>query len=73
MENIIVESLNEEKFILKIKCPVCGKLQEVVVRKEDFLRWQEGDHVQYVFPYLSPDEREAMISGLCSKCFDEMF
>jgi hypothetical protein len=39
----------------------------------DYERWQNGEHIQNVAPYLSADDRELLISGMCGKCFDEIF
>lgn len=39
----------------------------------DFKEWESGQPIQSVAPYLSEDERELLISGVCGKCFDDMF
>ena len=39
----------------------------------DYLDWSEGELVQIAFPYLSAEERETLISGICPKCWDETF
>ena len=54
-------------------CPVCGKLNHVVVEESDFVAWQHGTLVQDAFPYLSADERELFVSGICSDCWNKMF
>ncbi len=54
-------------------CPVCGKLSWVVVEESDLFAWQNGALVQDAFPYLSAEERELFISGICSDCWDRMF
>jgi len=65
MENKIITLAND--------CPFCGKYQEVEVRLEDYFRWNKGELVQNAFPYLTPNEREIIISGICPKCWDETF
>ena len=55
------------------RCPMCGKVHTVTVNDADFEKWQSGDSAQSAFPYLSADEREILISGTCSKCWDSMF
>lgn len=52
-------------------CPICGKTNEVVVRAADYKAWQAGVLAQNAFPYLSPDEREMLISGICGRCWGE--
>ncbi len=39
----------------------------------DFFKWQEGELAQNAFPYLSADEREMLISGVCPKCWAKTF
>lgn len=54
-------------------CPFCGKAHEIEVNEMDYLDWQDGELAQNVFPYLSADEREMLISGICPTCWDKMF
>jgi hypothetical protein len=62
------------KFIdLNVKCNCCREAKTITVSGEDFIRWQEGECIQNAFPYLSPDNREILISGICGPCFDKMF
>ena len=57
--------------IIKIEtmCPFCGKKQIVIVKSEDYDKWENGELVQIAFPYLTPSEREALITGICDDCF----
>ena len=43
------------------------------VEKDDYYRWLRGTHVQNAFSYLNASEREILISGTCSECWDNMF
>lgn len=55
-------------------CPFCGKENIVEVNCEDFILYAEGEAlVQDAFPYLSPNEREVIISGICGDCWDKAF
>lgn len=54
-------------------CPICGKETEITVNFEDYLNWQSGMHAIYAFPYLSADQREMLISGVCPSCWDSMY
>jgi len=54
-------------------CPFCGKAHEILVNEDDYLDWQDGKMAQDAFPYLSANDREMLISGICPKCWDEMF
>ena len=39
----------------------------------DYLDWSDGELAQVAFPYLSADEREMLITGICPTCWDKMF
>ena len=54
-------------------CPFCGRANEVEVNEMDYLDWQDGKLAQDAFPYLSASDREMLISGICSSCWDGMF
>lgn len=56
-----------------VKCPHCSAFTEVVAPTEAFRRWRNGEYIQDVLPELSDDDREALISGLCPDCWDEVF
>jgi hypothetical protein len=54
-------------------CPFCGKAHEIEVNEIDYLDWKDGMLAQEAFPYLSADEREMLISGICPDCWNGMF
>lgn len=54
-------------------CPLCGTEFTIKVSTSDYLEYLDGTLVQDAFPYLSADEREALVSGICSKCWENMF
>lgn len=58
---------------LVTECPFCGNLSEVEVSAEDYEKYCAGELAQNAFPYLSPEEREVIISGMCVKCQKEFF
>jgi hypothetical protein len=35
-------------------------------------RWQNGEYIQDVFPELTPNEREMLISSVCPKCWETL-
>ena len=55
------------------ECPFCGEYHEVLVSEADFAAWQGGELVQNAFPYLSADDREILVSGICPKCWADTF
>ena len=54
-------------------CPFCGETHDVFVRESDYHAWQDGEFAQNAFPYLSANEREMLITGICPDCWDGMF
>lgn len=68
----------ETKFgnltILNCKCRMCKKNYALKVKKDDYTDYiSNGKLIQLAFPYLSAGERELIISGICDKCFIDMF
>lgn len=68
-------SFNEETrmYKLKAKCKLCGRELEVDMTEEQMFQWRRGECVQFIFPHMSVDERELLISGFCGSCFDRIF
>lgn len=56
-----------------ITCPQCGKQTSIRIWLHDLLKWRNGAYIQDAFRYLTPGEREAMLSGICEPCFDAKF
>lgn len=54
-------------------CPSCGAVGRVGVEESDFYDWKAGKLVQDAFPYLTPEEREMLITGYDKKCWNELF
>ncbi len=64
---------NHKEIQVVCPCPFCGHGHSVWVNEIDYLDWQDGELVQNAFPYLSAEEREILISGICPTCWDGMF
>lgn len=65
--------INHKEVIIVTTCPFCGHVNEIAVNEEDYWYWQDGVLAQDTFPYLSADEREMLISGICPKCWEKTF
>lgn len=68
-----MSKINREEVVILTKCPICGEEKEIYVNFEDWIDWTNGASVQVAFPYLSADEREQIISGICPTCWARMF
>ena len=65
--------INYKEVTVVTRCPFCGCGNFVEVNENDYDDWQDGAHAQDAFPYLSADEREMLISGICPTCWARMF
>jgi hypothetical protein len=83
-ECVIIKAQKEKEIIKMVKinykevcvitqCPFCGRGNEIEVNEADYWDWDDGMLAQDAFPYLSADEREMLISGICPTCWDSMF
>lgn len=64
---------NFKEIRLVNTCPFCGKSVSVWVNEVDYYDWQDGELAQNAFPYLTAEQREVLISGICPTCWDGMF
>ena len=64
---------NVENVIIRKSCLFCGEQNEISVPTFDFIKWQSGYPIQDAMPYLTPTNREFLISGTCRKCQEVYF
>ena len=68
--------MNEERnYEIRVTCVHCKREFVLKVRVEDYLLYDMPNrpHIQDIFPYLTPAERELLISNTCKECWDKMF
>ena len=53
----------EGKTRIEVQDPVSGVIHTVTVLTPDYNNWVKGQMVQVAFPYLTSDEREALVTG----------
>ena len=59
---------------INVSCERCHTIYQFKVNEEDFIDYMLGDvHVQVAFPYLTPGERELLLTHTCEKCWNKMF
>lgn len=62
------------KVTRTIQCRVCGKKYDITFDDKDMNRYLfKAANIQNAFPYLTDDERELILSGICGHCYDEMW
>lgn len=60
-------------YLLTVKCQWCNSVYHLNIDIADLRAWQNGALAQNAFPYLDASERELLISGTCSTCWNDMF
>ena len=66
----------KRSHIVQIECVHCGKSIVTAVAREDWNEYYSPDNTRYirdVFPYLSDEEREMMLSNICPECWEDLF
>ncbi|MBR5199692.1 MAG: hypothetical protein IKW20_07695 [Bacteroidales bacterium] len=66
---------NERNYEIRVTCNHCKREFVLMVRVEDYFLFDMPNrpHIQDIFPYLTPAERELLISHTCQECWDKMF
>ena len=60
--------------VVKTKiCRICDEYELWVLDSVDVQRWQNGELIQDVFPKMSIDDREILITGTHAACWDKLF
>jgi hypothetical protein len=54
-------------------CPSCGETRNVTVDAQGYADWQGGALIQDALPALSADEREQLITGYDTDCWNTMW
>lgn len=58
---------------LTVTCWNCQAIYIVTVNSDDWKDWKAGNFIQNAMPYLSVNEREILISGICGNCFTQIW
>lgn len=60
--------------VLDVTCRRCGITYQIIADLSDVEAWMSGSgYIQDVLAYLSPAEREMLISGICDNCWKRLF
>lgn len=63
----------KDPIVIHVTCPKCGKVSEILVDKTDYLDWIHNVKlIQRAFPYLTPAERETLMSEYCESCWKKL-
>lgn len=66
---------DSERQVVYVTCPMCGNEYEVPCTLEQWVLFTSEDrpHVQDIFPELSAEARELLISHICPSCWIKLF
>lgn len=73
MEQTRPEPADGRNKAVVTRCPRCGDTDHIWVNADDHVAWKEGTLIQEALPYLSKIEREQLMTGLCSPCWDKTY
>jgi hypothetical protein len=59
--------------VVPVPCRSCEEVTDLSVNVEGFIAWRGGELIQNALPELDADQRELLISGICPKCWEQMF
>lgn len=62
-----------DNLILGVYCQTCKNHFNINCTSQQFYDWQHGMPIQKAMSHLMTGDRELLISGTCSKCFDAIF
>ena len=48
------------------------RVKELPVTEAQMQRWMNGEHIQYVMPHISADDREFIKTGITKEEWDEL-
>ena len=63
----------EKVFTVTRDCVFCAEHQVVSIPKVSYDLWKDGVFIQKAWPQGSAGDREMLISGVCSECWDSLF
>lgn len=63
----------EEPITAVRLCPVCLEETRFELDPVRFARWRSGEYAQHVWPEWSAEERELLISGTHTPCWNSLF
>lgn len=67
-------NLDEDPYIYTNSCYHCGQENIIKIDTQDYKLWKVNQtFVQLVFPELSNEQRELLISGTHPECWTEIF
>ena len=68
-----IETIGDQ-VIITVTCPKCKNDITIMVKLGDWLDFLNRKKlIQHCFPYLTTDQRELLMSGICGECWNKVF
>lgn len=65
--------MSSNAYVVTNPCISCKAVSHVQVDEDKYNEWQNGKHVQEVWPDKPREWRELLITGTHGDCWDKMF
>lgn len=72
---VVDDAVMGKYIMVETVCPMCGKVNHLLMDGGQFDEYElaarnrgEGKHIQDIFPKWTCEDREKLMTGLCSKC-----
>jgi hypothetical protein len=69
----MIVSTNGEETTLSKKCTTSGKVYSLTLETIKYKQWERGSYVQDVWPNLTKEEREFILTGTTPQEWSNMF
>ena len=74
MEYNYSNNSKETIIVTSPTCVLCKKNNKIIVDRSKYESWDSGNLlIQDAFPVLNQDEREMIMTGIHSECWNKMF
>jgi hypothetical protein len=67
-----ISKVQEGTYAITTTCPLCRKEQVIEVPAQGWWDWNHRTSIQVAFPGLTEDQREALVTGIDSACWDKV-
>ena len=66
--------MSQDTITVNRICPFCGKDSKADnVPVDNYIKWLDGELIQYALPDLTPAERKIIMTGIHDECWEKTF
>lgn len=69
----MAKRMDDSEIEISKECNVCKHSITFSVSENGYRQFLKGTHVQVALPGVAAGLREMLLSGICPKCWDELF